>query len=66
MSTNLKLLAFNNFFANLLLNLNAADKTNRTKFLSAFTSKAFAPLSKLVFLIIAASSLVLAGACLKN
>ncbi len=63
MSTNLKLFAFNNFLANLLLNLTAAESTNKTKFLSAFTSKALAPLSRLVFLIIAASSLVLAGAC---
>jgi hypothetical protein len=62
-SANLIDLADKIFLTDLLLNFNAADKTKRTKFLSAFINIALAPLSNVVPLICAASSLVLQASC---
>jgi len=56
-------LVLNNFLAALLLNFFAADIIIIEKPLSCFTTNAFAPLSKVVPLILAESSLVLVASC---
>ncbi len=62
-SANLKFLVFNNFLAALLLNFFAAEIIIKAKPLSPFTIRALAPLSIVVPLILADSSLVFVGRC---